>query len=463
MGGVAKRVLWLSGGSAASQGLLLALVPLIARQTDPATYGLYALVAAGFVTAAGIFTLRLELAIPAARTRLQALESATLAVLLLWALALAATVAVIVSAPLWPRDLYPGDRLLLAAGPAAILFGTHQISRYWATRLGLERRSALAQMLRTAGMLVAQLVLLTLGWGALGLVLGHALGSLLAVAFMSPLWPWRRLPRLSTKRLRRRLRENRDYARFSTPSMAVSALGTHLPVYLLATFFGLSASGTFAVVLRILSAPAGLVSQAVGLVFFSEVSRSLHSDRRIDLAVAGLANSLLPAAAAIYVGVAVFADPVLGWLLGEQWRLAAPIAVSLSLWLALAFVVSALDGLPLVMGRQRALLWLNGAGTALRIGALTTGGLLGSFAIALWGYGLAGALVSLGILLWCFRLAKVERSWQRAFWMRRIAEASLLGLVFWALERTDLRLGTASAFAFALVFTALHLRKLGGP
>lgn len=458
--GFTARVAWLSGGSAVSQGLLLVFVPLIARQTDPSTYGLYALVAAGVAAGARLFTLRLELAVPAVRTRLHALESATLAALFLVALTVVSTSAVMASAPLWPRGLHPGRALTLCAGLAALSFGLHQIARFWATRLGAERRSALAQMLRTGVTLGAQLLLLTLGWGALGLVLGQALGFAAAVAFMLPLWPWRRIARLSVTRLRKRFEVNRDYARFSTPSMVISVLGTHLPVYLLASFFGLSLSGSFALVIRVLGAPAGLVSQAMGLVLFSEVSKGVHSERRVDDVVGRIAGGLFPIAASIFVAVAVLADPVVVLTLGRDWRLAAPVATALSAWFALAFVVTALDGLPLVMGRQRTLLSLTGVGTVLRIGALVAGGLLASRTLALWGYGLAGASVSLATLVWFLRLAGVERSWSRRFWLRSFTEAAVLGGVFWGLERTHLVLGTASALGLAVALALFRLRRL---
>jgi len=422
-----QRVMWLMGSNVLSQLLMLVLMPIITRLARQEEYGIYSMALAAISIGSAIFTLRMELAIPKEKSSegaLVALASGLVSSVLL----------TLIVCPVFYLFWYVlstpkviNIHLGIMVAVSTILMSTLTLGRYWATRIEQERISASALISRALVMLSMQILLLQLGLGSTGLIAGQLLGLVVAVLLLSrsiPLKPF--LSSFKFKKIRRSLEQNKDFLRYSTPALMVSLAGTQLPVFLVAHFFGVAISGGFALVIQVLAVPSALIGQAIGMVFFREVSKKIHRNERVDKIVVKLAGTLAGVSIPAFLWLAFNAKNVFPWVFGHQWNNVAPIVISLTPWFIFSLVSSPLSPLPVAMDRQKTAMYFTIYESVLRLIMLIVGAFVWGQGVAFWGYGVSGAIICAVYLFWIFRLAGVSIKDIGSFAFKNILLAFLL-------------------------------------
>lgn len=153
----------------------------------------------------------------------------------------------------------------------------------------------------------------------------------------------------SSKRL---LGRYRNFPLYYTGSNLVNSLSAHLPIFLFAAFFSPAVLGFYALALRLLQAPMGLVGGAISQVFHEKATKA-HLDGTLSELVTSTFKKL------VYIGVfpilvtGIFAVELFGFVFGKNWAEAGLYVAILSPWIAFYFVSSPLSILTAVLELQK--------------------------------------------------------------------------------------------------------------
>jgi O-antigen/teichoic acid export membrane protein len=345
----------LAGSTAASQLLIVATAPIIARLYSPDAFGTFSLLVT-FVGFASVGSaLGYERAIVGARTTADAADLTLLSLVLAPVLALMAggVLFLMVGYDLLGFGVFPMVGVTWTV-VLIVLIQAYVSLRFWhlrEERVGLLARTTITQNSGRA-LLPILAAVMTRGWA--GLALGETIGRCFGLVPMvraarGSLWRW---PRIDG--LRQVARKHALFAYAGLPSTLLNALSIALPLPLIAGRFGAESAGLFALAQRILQAPIGLVGVSVAEAFHARLAR--HSRDlpayvpTFFLKTAGLLAGLaiVPAVAVLLFGVGGFA-----WVLGARWGEAGRFAVAIIPWTTAQLVVSPLSRAVFVLGGQR--------------------------------------------------------------------------------------------------------------
>lgn len=373
-GGLLRATLTLLAGGALAQALPLLLGPWLTRIYSPTEYGHFSLVWTLATNVAVLGCARYEFALPLESDEGEAATLMALCLRVLMAVS-AASLLVAASLALWQ------DLSLAWLLPLAVLAGAaSQWLTLWASRAQRFALISGARVLQYGGGALAQVGLGLLQFGAWGLLLGPLLAGMAASVLLArpaPQGGWLALlkPQPGLAAMARR---HRDFPLLNTPHAFAGALQDSLALLILTAWAGDAAAGYWALALRYLKAPAGLVGGALSqalyprLVAAATPAEALQTVRRSMAVLAALAVPL--------AGVLLVWGPELfSWLFGERWHDAGQLARALAPYIALHFIASPLSVATMAWGAQAwalklallgQLLFLCGLGVGLAVGGL---------------------------------------------------------------------------------------------
>lgn len=346
-------------GSLIGQGAILIASPALTRLYTPADFGALAVVTAVSAVLGNLVTLSWERAIVVPAEHDRAKDVVALGVLSVAILAAALTAAAYFArhemAALLNSRVFNDFWWLVPATVAAI--GFYAVASSWLVRR--QRYSALAMRNAVQGLSQAgsSVVLGLIGLTPLGLTSSPAVGRIAALIGMV------RLRRRETSGAQRQLRETAArYRRFplvNTWSRMLNSLGLQLPVILIISLFGSVEAGFYALTLRVLASPVGIVADAVSQYFEGSFAKKFRDDEPgLDRMLSRLAVKLLLVGALPVVIVLAVGPWLFSLVFGAEWAIAGFYAQLLVLSYYSQFVVSPVSRALVILERQGTqLLW----------------------------------------------------------------------------------------------------------
>lgn len=308
-------------GSAIGQGVLLLVMPILTRLYSVDDFAVLTVVTALAVVLGGVSTLCMDRAV--------CLPESDGDSLVLLRVGLIATVAVtlisLVVSFLVRESLaisFELDSLhVLWWLPAATSFfiATRSLASAWLVRHQqhgkLGRRNAVQGLVQAAWSVTAGV----LGFGAAGIGASLGVGRL---AGTLGAFPWRsKHLRLQGPSMWSVLKEYRLFPLVSTWSRLANQLGAQAPTLLFAGLFGPGAAGLYALTVRVVAAPTGVLVDASAQFFEGEFSARLRSGRSgLDDLVRTTSLRLGLAALIPTIFVILFSPGVFEALFGSEWR-----------------------------------------------------------------------------------------------------------------------------------------------
>jgi len=376
-----QRFAQLAAASAISQALPMAMAPLLTRAFGAEVLGQWAWFAAVVASLATVANARYEYAIPLPRQRGDA------GLLLALALALSLLAGLATAALAWglaalPRGVFSGrwsqaawlHDYALPLAAAVALSGLQQALALWNNRHGRFAAIAQARVAQQVVMALAQLAAWASGWLAAAALVGAQLLSLL----LPPLWLlWRGQPAqlrsarnaAAARRRWRRLRtlawRYRQFPLLNSPQAFVNGLQEAVALSLIATYAGVAAAGWYAVMVRLVKAPATLVGGALSEALLSRLAQDWREGRSLRPTLARAMRGLMPAAVLGAAALAAIGPVLFGWALGADWTPAGEYARWFAPYVAAHFVCAPLTVTPMVTHRQRGALAFSLVGNAL--------------------------------------------------------------------------------------------------
>lgn len=360
-------------GSLIGQGTILAVSPLLTRLYSPSDFSAFAMITAFSAVLGGLVTLSWERAIVVPDQESHARDLLLLGLISTFILSsLLATIAFV-----WRHDLsaaFGSDvfRDFWWLTPCTILsIGVYALLSSWIVRQQRYSQLSARNAVQGLSQALSSVALGALGFTPLGLLTSLAVGRLsgtLGIAHRI-VTAWKHPVRLIN--LRRTARQYRRFPLVNTWSRLANSLGLQLPIILLIAVYGSVETGLYALTIRVLASPIGIVVDATSQYFegsFARIHREgVASRERLIKRFAG--RMLLIGAVPALMALA-FAPPVFRIVFGQEWERAGTFA-QLVVFIYLAqFVVAPVSRALVIMGWQfTQLAWDLGRG-ATTVGAI---------------------------------------------------------------------------------------------
>lgn len=363
----AIRIFWRSvgvvlTGTVAAQSIPLLGSLVIARIYAPAEFGLFSAWLGMVMLAAVMVTGRFEmaLAVEADGAPRKFAVAATLGTILL----VSSFFALIAGGAYFAGGLLGNVKPAMVGlfVPAALLAGVTHTWQAWAAAEGNYRGLSWIRISQAFVVTVAQIGAGLISPTASGMMLGHVLGTAAGIGFAMYFMPINPLAMGARAEFWTKLKafwlNQRRFPMFALPADAINAASGQLPLLLIASRFGAEASGLFALTIRVLGAPIGLLGAAV-LDVFKRSAASSYRDKGHCKEEYRRTFWLLAACGVILAfGVIVIAERLFVVAFGEPWRQAGVIAIWLMPMFALRFVASPLSYVFYIAGKQQVdLVW----------------------------------------------------------------------------------------------------------
>ncbi len=236
-----------------------------------------------------------------------------------------------------------------------------------------------------------------------GLVLGHAIGQIIGLILY--------IPRNFTRHLKTNWTELKELARayknfplWAMPSTLINVIGTAMPLFLITYFIGRESTGYFANALKLTYIPMGMVSFAVGQVFFERLARLKEDQERHALSHNILRFlfflSLIPV-----VAMVVWGDVITPFILGSDWQVSGQMTQIIVLFYFVMYLSSPFAAAFEVYNKLNLQFLFTSIFTAsTTLGLFITLTVTHDVYMGLMAFCFIGILVRLAMLISCFRL-----------------------------------------------------------
>lgn len=319
-----RDVLRVARGGLIGQAPFVLLSPAITRLYSPAQIGVYGLAMAFVSVAAPVAGLRFELAAISAPRSTDARSLLTLSGMssLPVALICAAALYAVRSAGVASYERLSWPMVILTA-IAVWVSGIYSTMRCAAVRRHQFPAVAHALTVQGTSRAAAPLALALLSRGALMLITGELLARCASVAVLAG--KLRLRSALAEMRVRRdplfaTARRYWKYPLLMTPSALIDSAALAITVPMIASLYGISAAGTFALCQRLVMLPAAFVVSSVGDVYHAHATRALReSTGDLGALMRKTAMRLVLIALAAYLPLAALAPSFAGWVFGRNW------------------------------------------------------------------------------------------------------------------------------------------------
>lgn len=376
-----RNVAIVATGTAGAQAIAMGFAPIVTRLYGPENFGVLGTFTACLSMAVPLATLSYPIAAVLPETDKEAKVLVKLATSIAFGMSLFVLAFVIINehATVKLLGLPRHDAAITYLIPLAIFFAAMMtIASQWVIR---KKYFLLKSKVVVAHALVANISKVTAGLAfptALTLVVVATLGSLLHACL---LFLGARRKREAeddeddglTLSLTEVARAHWEFPVYRTPQIFLSMASQSLPVIFLAGFFGPASAGYYALARTVLGLPATLVAQAVGDVFFPQITE--HVRKKEDAFAPILKATLILGVVGVvpFSILIIFGPWLFRFVFGDGWEVAGVYAQWLSIMLFFNFINRPSIAAVPALGLQRGLLLFEVVSTAVKLIALYIG------------------------------------------------------------------------------------------
>lgn len=405
-----RNVFTVASGTVVAQGVGIAFAPFITRLYGPEAFGLQGL----FVSVTSLLSIIAALGYPTAivlpKSDVDAMGLSQLSIAIGFSVSLLTTVILFFVG----LDLL---RLLNAEAisdfmflfPFAMLVSVlGNVQAQWLIRKKAYQLNARFVVLTALLLNTTKTCMGLLAPSALILIVTNVAVSMLGT--LLTFFGWKRLVKkrdslqnvkVSVKTLRHLASRHRDFPLLRAPQDLINAFSQSLPVLLLASYFGVSASGQYAVAISVLAVPANLIGSSVLAVFYPRITEAIRNGENARSLIVRATLGMAATGAVPYLLVAVAGPFLFSLVFGSEWRTAGVYSQWLAIWIFLQYInrpaVSAIPALRL----QGGLLVYELFSTGSKILALWLGfSFYDSAVVSIALFSLSGIIAYAWLILW---------------------------------------------------------------
>lgn len=316
------NVLTLVSGTALSQGITLAMMPVLTRIYSPEQFGIYSLYLAIVSTISVVSSWKYELAImlPKKEEDAQALLFLS-SIITIFTSTLVFIILMLFKNPILNTNNQIGTFLWLV--PVGVLFtGLFQVFSAWNTRQRFYKNVSGSKVVQSSTTTISQFSLKYISNSGLGLIIGSIIGfilSLLTLLIQSFRKNSIHVKSFSKKRIAKNFTKYKNFPKYQSWSVLINSLSQHLPVILLTLFYSPAIAGFYGLTHRALNTPARLIGGSVRQVFYERASKIYSEGKNIKKIFEKATLSLVKVTLIPYILLGIFSKFIFTFLFGSEW------------------------------------------------------------------------------------------------------------------------------------------------
>ncbi len=410
---LAKHSARLLAGSAGSQLILLAIVPLLSRLYSEEEFGVYFLFLALFNILKKISTLRFELAVVIAKSNFWAINALAVTVLVTFVTSL--IFSLLIFPILYLFRLATGENLslelFLLLPVLLFLTGFFEAISAWNNRQKSYYTMSIGKLTRSVGIGGGQIGFQKISVQNFGLIFGYVLGQFIAVVVLTLISfkdIFRNLKDIRVKRMKIVAYRYRKIPLANTAINVVSNFSNEMPLYMLSRFFSTAVSGLYGMAMKIAGTPTDFLSQSVGQVYFRTAAEQHTQGKNVYVNLKKFLAKLAQIGLIPFFLVLII-SPFSGFIFGQNWKDLVYFFPILIVPIYLNFLVQPISSLPTIYERQGTFFVITVISLIIRVLSLFLGYyFFEDFYVSLIFLSVTTSFFRLYTLFWILKIAKTE-------------------------------------------------------
>jgi O-antigen/teichoic acid export membrane protein len=408
-----RNVLTLMTGTTIAQAIPFALSPIITRIYSPEDFGMFALYFSILALVAVVATARYEIAIVLPKNDEDAINILALSLSITIFLTIVTSIVVF-----FFKDnilnLFNAKELgnLLYLMPLSLfLVGSYNSFNYWSNRKKEFKNISSSRIIQSIGTGTGQI---GFGYSSIygGMIFGNIIGSILSTSILIKnffKYDRKLLENIDKKSMMKQAIIHKDFPLINSFHVFSDVAKTSLSTIMIASFFGSAVLGFYALSLRVLQAPLGIIGSSFGQVLYQRFNTAKVNDELIYDIAKNIMIKLFIVALPIFGILYLIAPDLFAFVFGEKWRVAGEYTKILLPYLFMNFLISPVSQIPIILGKQKTFFYVSLIGNIGMPLTIFTGYKFG-FNIENIFYTLSAflSLYYLLVLLWVLKIAKVE-------------------------------------------------------
>lgn len=374
-----RNVAIVATGTAGAQAITMAFAPVITRLYGPEAFGMLGTFQALLAILMPIAALTYPIAIVLPKSDADAKGIAKLSAILALTITAIITILLLITedgiAKALNLEAIAGFLLLI---PVAVLFsGYQQIFSQWLIRKKQFKITARTAILQA---LIINSTKAGGGWfhpvGAVLIIIAALAYGLHATLLWLGIRSIEKTPILHdqpAKKINELAKHYKDFPLYRAPQVLLNAASQGAPVLILAAYFGASTAGFLALTKSVLAAPAILIGNSVGNVFYPKAVELYENRANLQGFLLKTSGSLLLVGTAIFLPIIIFGPWIFSFIFGSEWEEAGKFARWISLWIIFSLVSRPVISVIPVASLQKTFLYIEAIFLPIKIGALYIG------------------------------------------------------------------------------------------
>jgi len=406
-----RNVLTLMTGTTIAQAIPIAISPILTRIYTPEDFGILALYIAIVSFVSIVVTARYEMAIVLPKSDEEAINIVALSLVIMLSIVIVLFLIIF----LFKEELLSllnansiGNFLYLI--PFSVLAaGLNQIFNYWSNRKQYFQNISSAQISQSIAIGVSQPIL---GYFHIfgGLIIGNLTGRIIGAFILIDKFVKNdkaHLQDITKQVMLEQMKKYKDFPLVNSLHAFSDILRTSGSVMLISSFFGASILGFYALSLRVLQVPVGIVGSALGQVLYQKFSTMHSNGEDLYPYVKKIVLYLFIISLVIFSLLYFIAPDLFAFVFGEKWRVAGEYSQILIPYLFMNFLLSPISQLPIILDRQKTFFYLSLIGNIGMPIAVILGYKLGyTITEVLYIISFMFVILYLIVLLWIFTLIR---------------------------------------------------------
>ena len=370
-----RNVLTLMTGTTIAQAIPIAISPILTRIYTPEDFGLFALYISIVSFIAIVITARYEMAIVLPKSDKEAINIVALSIIITFILVLITSICLIVfkNEILNILNAKSLGNLIFLIPISLLMAGLMQTFNYWSNRKEYFSTMSNSQIAQSVSVGIMQPVLGYFNFNS-GLIIGNIIGRILSAYILIDKFlknDKEKLKHINKKNIIVVMQKYKDFPLVNSLHAFSDIIRTSGSVMLISSFFGSSVLGFYALSLRALQVPIGIIGSALGQVLYKKFTSIYNENENLYPYVKKVVFKLFLIATPIFGTLFLIAPELFAFVFGEKWRVAGEYSQILIPYLFMNFIISPISNIPIIIGKQKEIFFLALIGNLLYVIIIT--------------------------------------------------------------------------------------------
>ena len=369
-----RNVLTLMTGTTIAQAIPIAISPILTRIYTPEDFGIFALYISVVSFVAIVVTARYELAIVLPQKNEDAINILALSLFIMSVIVLITLLLILFfkESLLNLLNVESIGNFIYLIPFSILIAGLNQSFNYWSNRKEYFKSISSSQISQSLSIGITQPAL---GYVNIfgGLIIGNLVGRVVSTFILVDKFfknDKENLNYIKKSIMIEQMKKYKDFPLVNSLHAFSDIIRTSGSVMLISSFFGSAVLGFYALSLRVLQVPVGIIGSALGQVLYQKFSSMHNNNENLYPYVKKTVIKLFLLALPIFTFLYLIAPDLFAFVFGEKWRVAGEYSQLLVPYLFMNFILSPFSSLPIILGKQKEIFYIALLGNLLFVSIL---------------------------------------------------------------------------------------------